>query len=103
MRGISEDELINIADQLCTNERLIIYDRIVAECRELQEPWMTLDEFFISGFDGECWICLDKEEVYRATYLGKENGFRNIHGHFFRWGSKHITHVMPIHKPELPR
>ena len=105
MRGIPEDKAIEIGERIdsCKYLECSIEEWLRDECQELQEPWMTLDEFFISGFDGECWICLDKEEVYRATYLGKENGFRNIHGHFFRWGSKHITHVMPIHKPELPR
>ena len=106
MRGIPEERLKVIAAMPASVFEApaseIINYLIAKECHELQEPWMTLDEFFISGFDGECWICLDKEEVYRATYLGKENGFRNIHGHFFRWGSKHITHVMPIHTPEPP-
>ena len=104
MRGISIETLAGlrgIPNQDSVTIRTLDW-LINVHCKELQEPWMTLDEFFISGFDGECWICLDKEEVYRATYLGKENGFRNIHGHFFRWGSKHITHVMPIHKPEPP-
>ena len=102
MRVISEEKLIKLAFRIDDHNTVVSLDDALAECQELQEPWMTLDEFFISGFDGECWICLDKEEVYRATYLGKENGFRNIHGHFFRWGSKHITHVMPIHTPEPP-
>ena len=107
MRYVSEDRLKQIAAMPASvfeaPASVIINYLISRECQELQEPWMTLDEFFISGFDGECWICLDKEEVYRATYLGKENGFRNIHGHFSRWGSKHITHVMPVHKPEPPK
>ena len=29
---------------------------INVHCHELQEPWMTLDEFLKSGFEGECWI-----------------------------------------------
>ena len=103
MEGISKDRLLKLREHFNKDYSIVEAKVIQDLLNECQEPWMTLDEFFISGFDGECWICLDKEEVYRATYLGKENGFRNIHGHFFRWGSKHITHVMPIHKPELPR
>ena len=98
MRGISEDELINIADQLCTNERLIIYDRIVAECRELQEPWMTLDEFLKSGYRGLCWITLKDYPQTYAVFDGKEfNKEENL------INDKIITHVMLIHKPEPPR
>ncbi len=105
MEGISKKRLKAILhNQIITPKTQSFVQYLIEdECQELQEPWMPLDEFLKSGFEGECWICLDKEEVYRATYLGKENGFRNIHGHFFRWRSKHITHVMPIHKPELPR
>ena len=98
MRGVSEDELINIADQLCVNERLIIYDRIMPKCRELQEPWMTLDEFLRSGFIGDCWICEYDKTVYTAGY--SEDGYfyisktssSRIDMHF-------ITNVMHIHKP----
>ena len=98
MRGISEDELINIADQLCTNERLIIYDRIVAECRELQEPWMTLDEFLKSGYRGLCWITLKDYPQTYAVFDGKEfNKEENL------INDKIITHVMLIHKPEPPK
>ena len=100
MRGISEDELINIADQLCTNERLIIYDRIVAECRELQEPWMTLDEFLKSEFDGLCWVFTEDSKATLLEFIG--DGFFDIADHF-RIHHKTITHVMPIHKPEPPR
>ena len=97
MRGISEDELINIADQLCTNERLIIYDRIVAECRELQEPWMTLEEFLKSGFRGKCWINFRNERVDFCKFLdgiffNDDTGF-SVRRDF-------IVKVMPIHKPE---
>ena len=99
MEGISKDRLLKLREHFNKDYSIVEAKVIQDLLNECQEPWMTLDEFFISGFDGECWICLDKEEVYRATYLGKENGFRTIHGHFFRWGSKHITHVMPIHKP----
>ena len=97
MRGISEDELINIADQLCTNERLIIYDRIVAECRELQEPWMTLDEFLKSGFVGKCWV-YSEDIVLETEY--DTNGFWYV---FKYIDDNKITRVIPIHKPEPPR
>ena len=99
MRGISEDELINIADQLCTNERLIIYDRIVAECRELQEHWMTIDEFLKSGFVGECWIF--QGIVSKSFFNGKE--FTLSDGSLYEHPISYITHVQSVHKPEPPR
>ena len=102
MRGISEDELINIADQLCTNERLIIYDRIVAECRELQEPWMTLDEFLKSGFEGWCWIIETDDNQPSLARYNNDDMFVGTSG-FIAFDEHNITHVMPIHKPEPPR
>lgn len=104
MRGIPEDKAIEIGEQIdsCKYLECSVKDWLRDECSELQEPWMTLDEFLKSGFDGECWICLNTEEVYRATYMGAESGFRNIHANSFRWAEKKLTHVMPIHKPEHP-
>ena len=102
MRGISEDELINIADQLCTNERLIIYDRIVAECRELQEPWMTLDEFLKPGFEGWCWIIETDDNQPSLARYNNDDMFVGTSG-FIVFDEHNITHVMTIHKPEPPK
>ena len=95
MRGISEERLIDIfaCYPLEAAEKIILQ-----ECQELQEPWMTLDEFLKSGFEGDCRIYL------RSGYdgIGKfnNNTFSYHHGEF-----KHesISHVQPIHKPEPPR
>ena len=107
MRGISEDELINIADQLCTNERLIIYDRIVAECRELQESWMTLEEFLKNPKYEWHWIVLVNKQIHMVyvSYNDSENYvfYLNDFDRDESYSLNEITHVMPIHKPEPPR
>ena len=68
------------------------------ECRELQEPWMTLDEFLRSGFEGLCFVSIESYVILseRTNY-----GFFGTGGIMFDISS--ITHVMPIHKPEPPR
>lgn len=89
MRGIPVERLIELHRKSSNTEHRFLYNWLIAqECQELQEPWMTLDEFLKSGFIGECWICLDTEEVYRASYGGVEKGFSNIHGYSFRWAEK---------------
>ena len=71
---------------------------ILQECQELQEPWMTLEEFLESGFEGLCWVCVNKvvydliEYRQGAFYFGSSKLRTEV-----------ITHVMPIHKPESPR
>ena len=71
---------------------------INVHCHELQEPWMTLDEFLKSGFEGLCWIALTNKFVFECRYQEWDfivkNGCVNYES---------ITHVMPIHKPEPPK
>ena len=63
MRGISEERLIDIfaCYPLEAAEKIILQ-----ECQELQEPWMTLEEFLKSGFEGFCWI---RQDDYIENYL----------------------------------
>lgn len=100
MEGISKKRLEEIAEDYPTdhrNHRMAKY-LIATECQELQEPWMTLDEFLKSGFEGLCWVYLSNK--YSGICEYHEGVFK------FRYGviiKDTITHVMPIHKPEPPR
>ena len=100
MIGISKKRLEEIAEDYPPdhrNHRMAKY-LIATECQELQEPWMTLDEFLKSGFDGLCWICL---KGYPLTYARFSDGEFDKDDALVN--DKLITHVQPIHKPEPPR
>ena len=98
MRGISEERLIDIfaCYPLEAAEKIILQ-----ECQELQEPWMTLEEFLKSGFEGLCWVILKDKTVDDAYFnCGKffgNSSMEDIHD------TNCITRVQPIHKPEPPR
>ena len=94
MRGISEERLIDIfaCYPLEAAEKIILQ-----ECQELQEPWMTLDEFLKSGFVGKCWV-YSEDIVLETEY--DTNGFWYV---FKYIDDNKITRVIPIHKPEPPR
>ena len=105
MEGISKDELIRLQssilardDEECANLKLLMLTVIIDQCQELQEPWMTLEEFLKSGFEGLCWIALTNKFVFECRYQEWDfivkNGCVNYES---------ITHVMPIHKPEPPK
>ena len=103
MRGIPE-ELLNKKYASLTNEvhlfnagRHEMLKELMQECQELQEPWMTLDEFLKSGFCGKCWIPV-MGTVIQVEYdnSGFWNGIRYLN-------DIGVTHVMPIHKPEPPK
>ena len=97
MRGISEERLIDIfaCYPLEAAEKIILQ-----ECQELQEPWMTLDEFLKSGFVGFCWI--NQADYIENSYFDGEIFFESSTGsHCYQ--TYNITHVMPIHKPEPPK
>ena len=100
MRGIREERLKAILhNQILTPKtQSFVQYLIEEECSELQEPWMTLDEFLKSGFEGLCWIALTNKFVFECRYQEWDfivkNGCVNYES---------ITHVMPIHKPEPPR
>ena len=102
MRGIPEERLKVIAAMPASVFEApaseIINYLIAKECQELQEPWMTLEEFLESGFEGLCWVCVNKvvydliEYRQGAFYFGSSKLRTEV-----------ITDVMPIHKPESPR
>ena len=103
MRGISKERLLNLRDHFDKDysiaEAKVIQD-LLNECQELQEQWMTLDEFLKSGFIGKCWV-----NIAFTSYFADFNGIDFVENPCIesKFPVKHITHVMPIHKPEPPR
>lgn len=101
MRVISEEKLIKLAFRIDDHNTVVSLDDALAECRELQEPWIPIDEFLKSGFNGWCWINIDN--CIHIAYLREGNfQFNDISPKSF-FTISHITHVMPIHRPEPPR
>ena len=98
MRVISEEKLIKLAFRIDDHNTVVSLDDALAECQELQEPWMTLDEFLKSGFRGVCFVFT---EPYTILCERTNCGFFGTGGIMFDISS--ITHVMPIHNPEPPR
>ena len=96
MRGISEERLKEIGSGYMSDnaKNALIRD----ECRELQEPWIPLDEFLKSGFEGLCLVSIESYVILseRTNYA-----FFGTSGIMFDISS--ITHVMPIPKPEPPK
>ena len=108
MRGIPE-ELLNKKYASLTNEvylfnagRHEMLKELMQECQELQEPWMTLEEFLKSGYTGWCWIVEITREPATLSYFDSDGVFSGTSG-LIVFNEEFITHVMPIHKPELPR
>lgn len=102
MRGIVRERLKVLLDSFGNHTEIIdIYNDLLDECQELQEPWMALDEFLKSGFVGLCWVEFPSEIVTDAYYDGLL--FKHSSTSDFAHDVNYITHVMPIHKPEPPR
>ena len=80
---------------------------INVHCKELQEPWMTLEEFLKKPKYEWCWIMLTNKQIHMAyiSYNDSENYvfYLNDFDRDESYSLNEITHVMPIHKPELPR
>ena len=57
MRGIDEETLLAVRKSLAAEGlNTDVIDALISlKVRELT-PWMTLEEFLKSGFEGECWI-----------------------------------------------
>ena len=98
MRVISEERLKVLKKKYPCRINDAIFDYLLKECQELQEPWMTLEEFLKSGFRGVCFVFT---EPYTILCERTNCGFFGTGGIMFDISS--ITHVMPIHKPEPPR
>ena len=104
MEGISKKRLEGIAEDYPPdhrNHRMAKY-LIATECQELQEPWMTLEEFLKSGYTGWCWIVEITREPATLAYFDLDGVFSGTSG-LIVFNEEFITHVMPIHKPEPPR
>ena len=113
MRGISE-ELLNKKYASLTNEvylfnagRHEMLKELMQECQELQEPWMTLEEFLKNPKYEWCWIMLTNKQIHMAyiSYNDSENYvfYLNDFDRDESYSLNEITHVMPIHNPEPPR
>ena len=110
MRGISKKKLPELLGKIVDQSDndgninyLMLRKLLLNECQELQElqePWMTLDEFLKSGFRGRCWINFRNERVDFCRFL--DGTFFND-GTGFSVRRDFIVKVMPIHKPEPPK
>jgi len=107
MEGISKDELIRLQssifardDEECANVKLRMLTIIIDQCHEPQEPWMTLDEFLNSGFEGLCWVYSVYKDIFVVQFI--DDNFISINTGA-KAQLKYIERVMPIHKPEPPR
>lgn len=100
MRGIDEETLLAVRKSLSAEGlNTDVIDALISlKIRELN-PWLPLDEFLKSGFEGVCWIAR-AGTVSKARFVNNEF-FYDCTG--FSINSDQITHVMPIHKPEPPR
>lgn len=101
MRGIEEYELIEVRKSLAAEglNTDAIDALITLKVKELQEPWMTLEEFYRSGFEGLCWVQNANKKVTGLNYF---------YGRFLSINTGHqvidnIIKIQPIHKPEPPR
>ena len=102
MEGISKDRLLKLREHFNKDYSIVEAKVIQNLLNECQEPWMTLDEFLKSGFEGECWINLINGEI-RIAYASNEFYYSFLCKNFESFQLRSITHVMPIHKPEPPR
>lgn len=105
MRGISEErlkELVNDYPSDHRNHRMAKH-LIATECRELQDPWMTLEEFLMSGFEGKCWVLKTDQGVQFTECYESITGQKVFSGNTGSIPHSRIEKVMPIHKPEPPR
>ena len=102
MRVISEDGLHIKRKQLQGSHEhrcsVDLIDVLIDECKELN-PWIPLEEFLKSGFEGWCWInsgFIDIAYAYQGVF------YWNDQVESPAYDIELITHVQPIHKPEPP-
>ena len=105
MRGISEEKLRKFQQSMFAREagreaELRLLTLLINECQELN-PWLTLEEFLKSEFEGLCWIEFPSEIITAAYFDG--HLFKHSSTSDFVHDENYITRVQPIHKPEPPR
>lgn len=102
MRGISIETLVRLRSEPHQNtETVRTLDWLInAHCKELQEPWMTLEEFLKSGFEGQCWLYSVYKDIFVVQFI--DDNFISINTRA-KAQLKYIEKIMPIHKPEPPR
>ena len=108
MRGISKKELEKRLQALKHDSTArSLLEILIDDCQELQEPWMTLEEFLKNPKYEWCWIMLTNKQIHMAyiSYNDSENYvfYLNDFDRDESYSLNEITHVMPIHKPEPPR
>lgn len=103
MRGIKEDELIEVRKSLASEglNTDAVDALITLKVRELQ-PWIPIDEFLRCGHTGWCWIVQITREPATLAYFDLDGVFSGTSG-LIVFNKEFITHVMPIHKPEPPK
>lgn len=106
MIGISKEKLIQIANETHDSDDtnmavLSLLDMLIKECKEL-DPWMTLEEFLESGFEGVCFYTTIKEpdEVWCCSFGA--NNFINPYQPNYPMHKSDIHRVAPIRKPGPP-
>lgn len=100
---VSEDRLLKLREHFNKDYSIVeakVIQDLLNECQELN-PWMTLEEFLESGFEGLCWVCYVDKYVYEGTYNKKRNYFYHDFETIFDY--EDVTRVQPIHKPEPPK
>ena len=100
MRGINEKTLLAVRKSLAAKGlNTDVIDALISlKIRELN-PWLTLDKFLKSNFEGLCWVQYANKKVTSLNYFN---------GRFLSTNTGHqvisnIIKVQPIHKPEPPR
>ena len=99
---VSEDRLLKLREHFNKDYSIVeakVIQDLLNECKELN-PWLPLEEFLKSGFEGKCWIA-SKYGVSQVKFY--DNIFCSDDEHECLVNDRIITHVQPIHKPEPPR
>lgn len=106
MRGIPEEAVIKYLRDLAKSQESayefhILNTLLKNECKELQQPWMTLDEFLKSGFEGWCWV-KHPYHIHISYFSDRSFKFNDVETRPI-FTLKYVTHVMLINKPEPPK
>jgi len=109
MEGISKERLKELRNKPHQDKETVgtLDWLIAAHCKELQEPWILLEEFLNKPRYEWHWIMLKDKQIHMSyvSYNDSENYvfYCNDFDRDESYSITQITHVMPIHKPEPPR